>query len=189
MKSLFLLLLAALSVRAQATAGIAAPWDVAQALTTLSAQADRLKPILDQLTPQDWVAKGAPAAYVQQWQSAREELGYLGNSAAALGKQPEKLTAALETYFRLQSIEIRLLSLADGVRKYQNPAIGDLLVGVWGENSGNRDQLRQYITDLAVQKEAESTVLEKEAQRCRVDANRPPPRPAPAKTPARNNSK
>ncbi len=180
MKSLLLLSLVSFSLRGQATLGIAAPWDVSQAVATLSAQADRLKPILDQLKPQDWVARGAPSAYVQQWQSAREELGYVGDSAAVLEKQPEKLTAALDLYFRLQSVETRLLSLADGVRKYQNPAVGDLLVGVIGDNSGNRDHLRQYISDLAVQKEQEFTVLDKEAQKCRVDTNRQPAK-APAK--------
>jgi hypothetical protein len=181
MKSLLLLSLVSFSLRGQATAGIAAPWDVSQAVATLSAQAGRLKPILEQLKPQDWVAKGAPAAYVQQWQSAREELGYLGDTAAVLEKQPEKLTAALDTYFRLQSIEGRLLSLAEGVRKYQNPGVADLLVGVLGDNSANRDHLRQYITDLAVQKEQEFTVLDKEAQKCRVESNRQPARPSPAK--------
>jgi hypothetical protein len=176
--------LVSFSLRGQAPAGIAPPWDVSQSVATLTTQANRLKPILDQLTPQEWVAKGAPAAYVQQWQSAREELGYLGSTAAVLEKQPEKLTAALDTYFRLQSIEWRLISLADGVRKYQNPAVADLLVGVLGDNSANRDQLRQYISDLAVQKEQEFTVLDKEAQKCRVDSNRTPARPAPAKAKA-----
>jgi hypothetical protein len=44
--------------------------------------------------------------------------------------------------------------------------------------------LRQYISDLAVQKEQEFTVLDKEAQKCRVDSNRTPARPAPAKAKA-----
>jgi len=184
MKYLLLSLLP-LSLYGQATTGIAAPWDVSQAVALLSAQTNRLKPILEQLTPQEWVAKGAPAAYVQQWQSAREELGYVTDAAALLEKQPEKLTAALDTYFRLQAIESRLISLADGVRKYQNPAVGDLLVGVLGDSSAHRDHLRQYITDLATQKEQEFTVLDREAQKCRVETNRLQVRPAPAKTPAK----
>ncbi|MGH9592197.1 MAG: hypothetical protein ACRD5L_03845, partial [Bryobacteraceae bacterium] len=155
MKSLLLLSLVSFSLRGQATPGIPAPWNVSQAVATLSAQAGRLKPILDQLTPQEWVAKGAPEVYVQQWRSAREELGYVGQTAAALEKQPEKLTAALDTYFRLQYIETRLPSLADGAREYQSPALGNLLLSVLGDNSANLDQLRQYITQLAVQKEQE----------------------------------
>src|SRR5713226_9293028 len=160
--------------------GVSAEWDISQTVSALSAQAKRLKPILDQLTPRDWVSKGAPAAYVTQWQGAQDELGYLVDSANALEKQPERLTVALDTYFRLQSLELRLNSLVDGVRNYQNPAVGDLLVGVLGENSANRDKLRQYITDLAQTKEQEFKIVDQEAQRCRTVLTRP----APAKPPA-----
>ena len=136
--------------------GVSAEWDISQTLDALSAQAKRLKPILDQLTPQEWVAKGAPQTYVAHWKGAEDELGYLVNSAQALGKQPERLTLALDTYFRMQSMEMRLNSLVDGVRNYQNRAVGDLLIGVLAENSVNRDKLRQYITDLAGTKERSS---------------------------------
>jgi hypothetical protein len=152
----------------QSTTGVTADWDIAPTLDALSAQAKRLKPILDQLTPQEWVAKGAPDTYIQQWKRAQDELGYLVDSAAAVGKQPERLTLALDAYFRLQSLEMRLNSLVDGVRNYQNPAVGDLLMGVLAENSANRDKLRQYITDLAATKEQEFQIVDKEAQRCRV---------------------
>jgi hypothetical protein len=152
---------------AQTPAGVATPWDTAPMVAALSAQAARLKPILDQLTPKEWVAKGAPDAYIAQWKGAEDELGFLSDSALALEKQPEKLTLALDTYFRLQSLELRLHSLVEGVRNYQNPAVGDLLVGVAAENSANRDKLRQYITDLASAKEQEFEVADKEAQRCR----------------------
>jgi hypothetical protein len=156
------------------SSGVSADWDVSKSVAALSAQAARLKPILDQLTPQQWVSKGAPQAYVQQWKSSQDELGYLVNSAKALEKEPERLTLALDTYFRLQSLETRLNSLADGVRNYQNPAVGDLLVGVLEENSSNRDNLRQYITDLAKQKEQEFQIVDKEAQRCRGVLSRQP---------------
>jgi hypothetical protein len=122
------------------------------------------------------VKKGAPAAYVSQWRGAEDDWGYLANTIKALKAQPDKLTLALDTYFRVQSLELRLSSLADGVRNYQNPAIGDLLVSVMGENSANRDKLRQYISDLAANKEQESQILEQEAQRCRGLVNRPAPK-------------
>jgi hypothetical protein len=164
---------------AAANAGVATPWDTAPMVAALSTQAARLKPILDQLTPKDWVAKGAPDAYIAQWKGAEDELGFLTDSAAALEKQPEKLTLALDTYFRLQSLELRLNSLVEGVRNYQNPAVGDLLVGVAAENSANRDKLRQYITDLAASKEQEFEVADKEAQRCRgVLTKQTPAKPA-----------
>src|SRR5690348_3071952 len=160
--------------------GVSNEWDISQTLDTLSSQAKRLKPILDQLTPQEWVAKGAPQTYVSQWKGAQDELGYLVGSAQALEKQPEKLTIALDAYFRLQSLETRLNSLVDGVRNYQNPAVGDLLIGVLGENSTNRDRLRGYITDLASTKEQEFQIADKEAQRCRGSLGKPVPVKPPA---------
>jgi hypothetical protein len=175
---LILPLALALPARAQ---GVSAPWDISQTLTSLAAQAQRLPPILDQLTPEKWEAKGAPAAYTAQWRNARSEVGYLLGAAESMKKQPEKLTLGLETLFRLEAVEAQVNSLVDGVRRYQNPAVGDLLVSVVSANSANRDQLRQYITDLAQTKEEEFQVVDREAQRCRGTLMRQPPaRPAPA---------
>ncbi len=177
-----LLLPLALALPAQAQ-GVSAPWDISQTLLSLAEQTQRLTPILDQLTPQQWEAKGAPAAYTAQWRNARNEVGYLLGAAQSLRKQPEKLTLALETLFRLQAVESQVNSLVDGVRRYQNPAVGDLLVSVVSANSANRDQLRQYITDLAKTKEQEFQIVDTEAQRCRGTLmrgrqRRPKPRPA-----------
>ena len=174
------LILPLLSVAAFAQ-GVATPWDTTPMIAALSAQAGRLKPILDQLTPQAWVSKGAPEAYISQWKGAEDELGFLTDSAKALEKQPDRLTLALDTYFRLQSLDLRLRSLVEGVRNYQNPAVGDLLIGVAMENSANRDKLRQYITDLASTKEQEFEVADKEAQRCRGIMNKAPVKPAVSK--------
>lgn len=168
--------------------GVSAPWDASQAAKDLSAQAERLKPLLDQLTPQQWQAKGAPAAYVAQLRNAQDELGYMVRAAANLSRQPEKLPVALKTYFRLQSVESQVTSLVEGVRRYQNPAVGDLIVSVMGANTANRDQLRQYITDLAQTREQEFQIADKEAQRCRGVLLRQPPRttapPKPTAAPA-----
>jgi hypothetical protein len=163
---------------AHAQASVSTPWDIKETIASLSAQTARLKPVLDQLTPQEWVTKGAPEAYVAQWHSAQKELSDVETASAALEKQPEKLSNALTLYFGVQALEARLTSLVGGVRNYQNPAVGDLIVGIVGENSGNRDKLRQYISDLAEQREQEFAVADKEAQRCRVLLNR---QPAPAK--------
>jgi hypothetical protein len=171
----FLIPLAFVTLLAQAQApppAVPAQWEIGQTLEQFTSQARRLRPILDQLKPEAWVSKGAPQAYVAQWNGAKDELGYLVNTAKALKQDPEKLTIALDAYFRMQSLETQVRSLADGVRKYQNPAIGDLMVGVMGDNSVNRDKLRQYITDLAANKEQESEVLQEEAQRCRGVVNR-----------------
>ena len=175
-------LLCAAMTRGQAQTSVTAPWDSATRIGELSAQAARLKPLLEQLTPQQWIAQGAPQAYLTQWQDARKELEYLTAAAAIFAKQPERLTAALDTLFRMQALEWRLESLVEGVRKYQNPAVGDLLLGVLRSNSANGDGLRAYITDLAAQKDQEYRIMEQEAQRCRVEINRTP-------APARKNGK
>jgi hypothetical protein len=172
----------------QPSAGVAAPWDVTQSVAALASQTSRLKPLLDQVNPRDWLNKGAPAAYVSQWESAQKELSDVQRVAQSLEKQPDRLTVALDTYFRIQSLETRLSSLVDGIRRYQNPAVGDLLMGVLGESAANRDKLRDYISDLANQKEQEFAVVDKEAQRCRTNLNRQPAapaRPAPKAAPAK----
>ena len=166
---------------------VPASWDVSKSVSELAAQVAQLKPLLAQLTPRDWVEKGAPEAYLGQWEGARQELDYLDQTARTLEKQPEKLTAALDVYFRLQGIEWRLESLSEGARKYQSPASGDQLAAAVGEDATKRDQLRQYITDLATQNEQEFAVVEREAQRCREEQNKLPARPAAA--PAKKNSK
>jgi hypothetical protein len=177
--SLVPLLLVPFALPAQAPApSVAAPWDITTVIGNFTAAAERVKPILDQLTPQEWVQKGASPTYVEQWQSALKEMDYVTNSSQAFGKDPEKLTRALDTYFRWESLQGRLNTLLEGVRKYQNPAVGDLLVSVLSQNASNRDQLRQYIGDLAAQKEEEFAVVDQEAQRCRGVLNR---QPAPAR--------
>jgi len=178
------LALCSLSLLARAQApqpGVAPEWDVSKVVAAFSDQAGRLKPILDKLTPREWVTKGAPETYVAQWQQAEQELDYVTESARRFENDPERLTLALDTLFRWQRLASDLGSLVDGVRHYQNPAVGDLLVSVLGENSSNRELLQQHITELAAQKEQEFAVVDKEAQRCRGTAARPPVRPAPAK--------
>jgi hypothetical protein len=163
-------------------AGVAPQWDIATTITAFSAQAGRVKPILDQLTPQAWVEKGAPEVYVSQWTRAKQDLASVMESVNTLNRDPEKLTAALDAYFRWTAFEARVGSLVEGVRHYQNPAVGDLLVGAVAENSTNRDLLQQHISDLAAQQEQELKVVDQEAQRCRTTLNpRTPARPAPAK--------
>jgi len=133
MKSLLLFFpLVPITMWGQAAPSVPASWDVSKSVGELAAQVAQLKPVLAQLTPQDWVDRGAPAAYIAQWQGAQQELGYLDQTARALERQPEKLTAALDVYFRLQAVEWRLESLSEGARKYQNPATGDQLAAAVG---------------------------------------------------------
>ncbi len=152
---------------AQSSSGVAASWVTAENIATFADHANRMKPLLERLDPQQWVAEGAPDVYVGQHQNVLRELAYLTDAAELFQRQPERLTAALDTYFRFESLEWRMESLIEGVRRYENPAIGDLILAELKSNSANRDQLRQYITELASQKEDEFRVVDNEAQRCR----------------------
>ena len=108
----------------------------------------------------------------------RAEAQTLKRSSDNLVHEPARLTTAMDTYFRLQDLEGSLGSLIEGVRKYQNPALADLLRGVLAENDSSRRQLRQYVVDLAATKEQEFKVVDKEAQRCRESVTRPGGAPA-----------
>jgi|SRR5690242_1157078 hypothetical protein len=147
--------------------GVTSEWDVRKILGSLDQQAQRLRSVIGQVQPEQWVANGAPGTWVAQWKSAQSELQSLLTSSEAFARQPEKLSLALDTYFRMQAMESTLGSVSEGVRKYQNPALGDLIGAVVAENGTNRDRLRQYITDLAAQKEQEFLVVDREVQRCR----------------------
>jgi hypothetical protein len=168
------------SAQSASAGGVASEWDVRKLLDSLDLQAQHVKPIIDQVKPEAWVAKGAPKAYVTQWTTAQAELKYLLSSSDALSKQPERLTLALDTYFRMQALEATLSSVTEGIRKYQNPALADLMQAVVSENSSNADKLRQYVQDLATQKEEEFKIADREAQRCRESLMKQPAAPTKA---------
>jgi GDP-D-mannose dehydratase len=156
-------------------AGVIPEWEARRDIPTLPDKVRKILPILEQLQPQDWVAKGAPEAYVQQWKAAQTEVGYLQQTADALAQDPERLTLALDAYFRLQAIDTRLANLTDAIRKYQNPALADLFQSIAAETGTVRVGLQQYITEVATQRETEWRVMASEAQRCRTQLTAPPP--------------
>jgi uncharacterized membrane protein len=148
--------------------GVASEWDIRKLLDSLSQQAEHLKPVIDQVQPADWQSQGASQTYVAQWKAAQAQLQYLRASTDAFSRQPERLPLGLDAYFRMQALESIFGSLVEGVRKYQNPALASIMQSVVAENSTNRDRLRQYLQDLAAQKEQEFEVADREAQRCRA---------------------
>ena len=157
--------------------GVPTEWDLRKTLESLDVQTRQLQPILEQVKPQEWVERGAPQAYVAQWKTAQDQVQYLLGSSQNFAKQPDRLTLALDTYFRLEAMNTTLASLNEGIRRYQNPAVADLLQSVADKNSANRQHLRQYIVELAGTREQEFKVMEQEAQRCRTSLSR---QPAPA---------
>lgn len=152
-------------------------------LRALSQETQRLNPLLRDLQPKDWVAKGAPDSYVSMHGSVLAEIRHLGDKIAELEKDPERMTPALEAYFRLQALETSLSALGEGVRKYQNPALADLILGVLSENENNRSRLRAYLVELVSTKEHELRIMDSEAQRCRGTILRQPPARTPTPAP------
>ena len=183
MRTLFAFLLLSFLVHGQTPApSVQNTWDIAPIIADFSDKSTRLKPLLDQLTPQEWVKKGAVDTYVSELAAAQQELDYFSKSAELFVQQPEKLTLALDAYFRWQTLHSRLETLREGTRAYQDPALSDLLESVFGLNASNQDKLRRYIADLAAQREEEFGVVNQEAQRCRGMLSRQTPaQPAPAK--------
>ncbi len=140
-------------------------WEVRKQLADLVSQTERLGPLVKKIEPAKW--SGAPEAYLAQQTSILQQIQYVSQVVAALARQPERMTLALDVYFRLQSLEGQVLSFTDGIRRFQNPAIADLLAGLTNETAASRERLREYVKELVAMREQERDILEKEAQRCR----------------------
>jgi hypothetical protein len=171
--ALFLFLCPALHAQAPG-----APPDIAKTILDIANNAERLIPMMDQIKPEDWVKKGASETYVTQWKTSEDQCKALVADARALAKSPDKLVDLMKVLFRVQFLEISIGSLEEGLRKYQNPALAELLNGTRAENIPNREKLQQYAIDLADQREQDYKVADAEAQRCR---NQLVTRPRPGK--------
>jgi hypothetical protein len=152
--------------------------DVAAIFSRLSQRAARIGPMLDQLHPNDWIAKGAPETYLAQWNSIREQFGAIQSDMSALAQHPDHLTESMKALFRVQATNQMLGSLMGGVRKYQNPALADLIESVAAEAGGDIDRFEKHLVELADEKEQQFTVVDREAQRCRASLSRQPAAPA-----------
>ncbi len=171
MSRLLLLVLAAAPVFAQSE-GLPPEWEVRKQIAALAERVQRFQPLLEQINPETWA--NAPAGYADQVKRAKTEIGYLVTTAKALEQQPDRLTLALDSYFRMVSVDQMLRSLEAGIRKYQNPAVADLLQGLLVDETADRGKLRQYIIDLAADRELQFRVIDEEAQRCRTSLSRQP---------------
>src|SRR5580658_5829384 len=121
-----------LSVRAQ-QAGMQNVWDIHNTLAAIALYADRLAPFVDQIHPENW--NGAPEGYVAQAKTCRNEVRAVAAAVRKLSQNPEKLTDALETLFQIRTEETMLASLGEGLRKYSNPPMADMLNAAIAENT------------------------------------------------------
>jgi hypothetical protein len=162
--------------RSQAPAGLETDWDIAVVLNAMSVQAARLLPLLDHADSNGWIAKGAPDAYAGQLRGSKEQARALAEGAKALAQNPERLSAGLELFFRLEGLKSLLGSVEEALRKYQSSADAEALIALSAENDANRDRFQQYLVNLAAEREKEYTVMDQEAQRCRGIVTAPAPR-------------
>jgi hypothetical protein len=61
-----------------------------------------------------------------------------------------------------------------GLRRYQNPALAELIESVAAEDQSQLDRLEQYVLELAGEKDRQYAVVDREAQRCRATLSREP---------------
>jgi Mg2+ and Co2+ transporter CorA len=143
----------------------------------------RLEPMLEQVRVKEWVAKGAPDAYVQQLQSTTREMHGIEDDMARMAQHTEEMQACMRALFRVQAFHVPLNSLMSGLRNYQNPALADLIESVAAEDQTQIGKLEQYVLQLADAKDQQYAIVDKEAQRCRAALSSQPPalRTRPAK--------
>jgi hypothetical protein len=156
---------------------------IADMFTGISRHAARLQPMLDEIRADEWVAKGAPDTYIAQRKSAIEQLQAIQGDISDLAQHPENMTGDMKALFRIEAFHRALDSLLDGLRRYQNPALAELIQSVAAEDRGDLDKLEQYILDLAGEKEQQFAVADSEAQRCRATLSKQPAQPAGTRRP------
>jgi hypothetical protein len=147
---------------------------IAAIFTGIAATAARIEPMLQQLRPNEWVAKGAPDTYVAQWNSAGEQLRAIQDDMSALAQHPDRMTECIRALFRVQASHQALVSLMGGLRRYQNPALAELIESVAAEDQADLDHLEQYVLEMASEKDKQYAVVDSEAQRCRATLSKQP---------------
>ena len=152
---------------AQQDEGIMPRWEVASIAQDLGVQVDQVEQILGGVHPEEWAQAGV--AYAGQRETLLTELGYLRNSAAAMARRPESLPIVVDTFLWIDRTNSMLISITDGVRRYQNAAVADLLESSRGQYSGAAEKLKEYMRQLAISVNLQMEIAHEEAQRCRTE--------------------
>ena len=147
--------------------GLEAAWDIAPVLQEIGEHAGRLLPALDRIDARAWVDQGASETYAEQLQLCKEQAKMLAAAARELARNPEQLASSIDLFIRLESLDVMLLSLQEGIRKYQAPADAQALAALEAQDSASRERFQRYIVNLANAREQELRVMDQEAQRCR----------------------
>jgi len=161
-----------------AESGLETPWDVRKILADLDRDNEQLKPLLSTMNPQQWYdKKGAPSTYIIQWQTAQRQLNDVMITTRQLSQKTEDLPLALDTYFRLEALEVTARSLEEGAQRYADRGTADRLSALIAHNFNSRERFRDYLRDLATSDEQNFKIADGEAQRCRaISSKEPAPR-------------
>ena len=155
--------------------GMLPRWEIVELSKNLIATVDQANTVLEEVRPKEWIQDGAPAAYVDQYDSLQSDLRNLQLSAEALNRHPAKLSVVIDTFLWLDRVSSMLGSMAGGVRSYQSGPVADLLDAARGKGDGALAVLKEYMRQAAVQQEAEMEIAHSEAQRCRARLASQPP--------------
>lgn len=144
------------------------PTQITEAATQIALRSEHLKPLFEQVHPTEWVAGGAPEAYVAQWNSLLEQNQAIATDMANIGQRTDAMQDIMKALFRVHRFDSDLDSLLRAVGRYQNPALADLIGSVAVEDQSGVERAQQYVLDLAGEKERALDVVNTEAQRCRA---------------------
>jgi hypothetical protein len=150
-----------------AAQGMLPRWEVEAMAKSLEEYVAALQQLLEQVKPKEWVQKGASAAYDEQDAMLRSELANVSLSAQNLGRNPEKISVVVDTFLWLDRSGSMLQSITEGVDRYQNAALASLLRSAAARGQGAQEKLKEYMRQLAVEREAQLEIAHSEAQRCR----------------------
>jgi len=157
-------------------AGLEPAWNIAVIVEQIGKDTARLLPVLDTVNAADWVSRGASDTYLAQLQSSKDQARAIAAEAQALSRNPEKLSAGLQLFFRFEGLESMLNSIEDAARRYQSAQVAQTLASTFAESGANRERFRSYIVNLAAEREHQFEVMDQEAQRCRGLILAPPPK-------------
>lgn len=153
--------------------GLPPDWELKPKAEKVAEDVARLRPLLERLQPAAWVAAGAPQAYERQWRDCLDGIAHVQDAAGRLAVQPSRLSLTVETLVRLEALLEHAGSLAQAVRRYQNPAVAEVLESESAAAGASRAWLREHAQELATLREQQLIAAETEAQRCRVELHRP----------------
>jgi hypothetical protein len=150
----------------QSEQGMATTWDARTMLKEIVEQAGRFDSLLERVSTAGW--GGSAEAYETQVKRLGAEVGYLKRAAEELAVKPDTMTKTLEAFLRMQAVDEMATSVIEGVRRYQNPAVAELLRAELNELAAYKGALQGYLVQLVELKETELRISDEEAQRCRA---------------------